>query len=117
MTPYKCAKCEKITDLPDEIKKFVCPSCGVLNTPQRENAGTGSEACGCLLPTGFEWRLPVGEFETPNGMMYSTADDGTMLSREEWITAFGSDPVIQRAFMKRMAEGRPGFKNLSGEKR
>ena len=78
MTPYKCANCEKITELPDVIKKFVCPVCGVLNTPRRENAGTGDEACCCLLPTGFEWRLPAGEFETPNGILYSTIGLGDL---------------------------------------
>ena len=112
MISLKCANCNTITDLPKKPKKFVCPECGVLNTPADEMAG--DEACGCILPTGFEWRLPSGEFDTPNGKMYSTADDGTMLTREEWISIFGSDPVIARDWMKKMGEeGKPGFKNLS----
>ena len=114
MTPYKCANCETITELPDVIKKFVCPVCGVLNTPRRENAGTGDEACCCLLPDSFEWLLPAGEFETPNGMLYSTADDSTMLTAKEWIATFGADPALLKAWMKKMGrEGKPGFKNLS----
>lgn len=111
---YKCANCEAISELPDKLKKFLCPDCGVVNTPDRENAGTGENACCCLLPKSFEWRLPVGEFDTPNGKMYSTADDGTMLTRDEWIAAFGSDPAILKEWMRKMGkEGKEGFKNVS----
>lgn len=112
----KCANpdCGKITEIPDNAKKFLCNDCGCVNTPQKENAGSGEEACGCLLPTGFAWRLPSGEFETPEGTMYSTADDGTMLTRDEWIAAFGSDPAILKAWMRKMGrEGKSGFKNVS----
>ncbi len=111
----KCANpdCGKITEIPDNAKKFLC-SCGVVNTPQPETAGTGEEACGCLLPTGFEWTLPAGRFETPKGTLYATADDGTKLTRQEWIDQMGSDPEILKAWMEKMGrEGKPGFENVS----
>lgn len=114
MVTLKCANCGETTELSLMPKKFVCPVCGVLNTPQSENAGTGDEACGCILPTGFEWKLPVGVFETPSGKLYATADDGTKLTKAEWIAAFGSDPDILKEWMTKMGkEGADGFKNLS----
>ena len=111
---FECANCEAITDFPVRPKKFVCSTCGALNTPRSENVGTGSQACGCILPTSFEWRLPAGEFDTPEGLLFSTADDGEKLTLQEWIEAFGSDPRIARAWMKKMGiEGKPGHVNLS----
>lgn len=114
MVKLKCANCGEVTELPKMPKKFVCKECGVVNTPQPETAGTGDQACGCLLPTGFEWRLPVGVFETPEGELFATADDGEKLTRQEWIETFGADPVKLKEWMKKMGvEGKPGFTNLS----
>ena len=114
MAKAKCAKCGTQTEFPKLPKKFVCPECGVLNTPQPATAGTADQACGCILPTSFEWRLPAGEFETPEGPLFSTADDGTKLTLQEWIETFGSNPRIARAWMKKMGiEGKPGFVNVS----
>ena len=114
MTSFKCANCGAITDLPKKPKKFVCSTCGVLNTPATEMVA--DEACGCILPTGFEWKLPAGEFDTPNGKLFSTADDGTMLTREEWISIFGSDPVIASEWMKKAKDGKPGFFKIGGKR-
>ena len=91
----KCASCGLISELPDGAKKFVCPGCGVLNTPQPEGTGSGEEACGCLLPNRMEWLLPAGKIEYANGIThYTTADDGTGLTRQEWIETFGVDPEV-----------------------
>jgi hypothetical protein len=112
----KCAnsRCGTITEIPDNAKKFLCSNCGCVNTPQSENSESGEEACGCILPTGFEWQLPVGRFNTPNGTLYATADDGTLLTRTEWIEAFGSDPEILKAWMETMGrDGKEGFINVS----
>ena len=49
-----------------------------------ELSGTGDQAAGCILPTGFEWKLPAGEFQTSFGLEYTTAD-GDRMTRIEWI--------------------------------
>lgn len=114
MESFECANCETITEFEKRPKKFLCPVCGVLNTPKSEDSGTGKNACGCLLPTGFEWTLPAGVVETPNGTFYASPDDGTLLSFDEWVAAFGSDPAKAKAWMKKMGEeGKEGFVNLS----
>lgn len=116
MVQLKCAnsRCGSITELPAMPKKFICSQCGVLNTPHSENVGSGSEACGCILPTSFEWKLPVGCIGDPDNPMYITADDGTALTRLEWIGIFGYDPKIKLAAMRKRGEdGVPGFVNLS----
>jgi hypothetical protein len=120
MVKVKCAKCEAIKEVDKLPKKFICLECGALNTPVPEITTSSDQACGCLLPTGFEWKLPTGEFGTPLGMMYSTADDGTWLTRLEWIEIFGFDPKIAKEYMQKLGiEGKPGYTNLStlGKKR
>ena len=116
----KCANCSAITELPKMPKKFLCKECGVVNTPHDENYGSGEEACCCILPTGFEWTLPVGEFHVPptagnpEGLLFATADDGEKLTLREWLEAFGSDPRVLRNWMKKMGkEGAEGHVNLS----
>jgi hypothetical protein len=116
MAFVKCAnsRCGEVTELPRIPKKFICPKCGVLNTPQTEGFEFGDEACGCLLPTGFEWKLPAGRIQSPLGDMYITADDGTVLTRLEWIEIYGYDPKIALDTMRKLgAEGVPGYVNLS----
>lgn len=110
----KCANCGTIVTVENVPKKYICMVCGVLNTPQPENVGTGDTACGCLLPEGLEWKLPAGEKQTPLGPMYATADDGTWLTRIEWIETFGFDPKIALEAMRKMGkEGVEGFFNTS----
>lgn len=111
----KCAKCGFINEVPDKAKKFCCSECGILNTPQPETAGTGEEACGCLLPEKFEWKLPSGQINSATGeTLYTTADDATPLSRAEWVACFGYDPVIVLENMrKRGKEGVEGCVNTS----
>jgi hypothetical protein len=116
MISFKCAnsRCGSITELPAMPKKFVCSKCGVLNTPLPKTAGSGEEACGCLLPTGFEWKLPLGCIGDEDNPMYVTPDDATALTRFEWIEIFGYDPKAKLADMRRIGEnGVPGFMNLS----
>ena len=124
----KCANCGSITELGiDKLpKKFLCKDCGCVNNPQPDTAGSGEEACGCILPTGFEWTLPVGEFhvpptkDNPEGLLFATADDGEKLTLREWLEVFGSDPRILKDWMRRMGkDGESGYFNLStlGRKR
>jgi hypothetical protein len=115
---FKCSndQCNCVVEFnEDDIPvKFVCPKCGIVNTPDNDLMGSGDSAGGCLQPEGFEWRLPVGVFDTPEGTKYATADDGTLLTREEWRKIFGSDPVIAKAWMREMGiKGKPGYVNLS----
>jgi hypothetical protein len=115
MVKLKCAGCGEITMLPAMPKKFLCKSCGAPNTPLPETYGTGAEACSCLLPTGFEWRLPGGVIGEGDNLMYSTPDDpNCYLTRIEWIEVYGYDPKAKLADMRRRGkEGEPGFVNLS----
>jgi phage FluMu protein Com len=114
MVNLKCAGCGKEWQqdtVPSKI--FICPRCGSVNEVTWKNAGTADQACGCLLPTGFEWKLPAGEFQTPFGLEYTTAE-GKRMTRIEWIHDFGCDPKILRANMKKFGkEGMPGYANLS----
>ncbi|GEM_PF-1699185 len=111
----KCAGCCLVQSVDDRAKKFCCSDCGILNTPQRDTAGTGDQACGCLLPKCFEWRLPVGGISPVNGdRIYTTADDATPLTRIEWVACFGYDPEIVLAKMRKLGkEGVEGFYNTS----
>jgi phage FluMu protein Com len=114
MVNLKCAGCGKEWSqdhVPSKI--FICPRCGAVNNVEWETAGTGEQACGCLLPTGFEWKLPAGEFQTPFGLEYTTAN-GDRMTRLEWIEDFGCDPKVLWENMKKYGkEGIPGFVNLS----
>ncbi len=114
MVDLKCAGCGEITTLPAMPKKFLCRSCGAPNTPMPENYGTSDQACGCILPTGFEWKKPVGVIGDEPNLMYITPDRGEPLTRSEWIECYGNDPKPELEKMrKRGKEGTPGFKNLS----
>jgi hypothetical protein len=114
LVKLKCAGCGAITELPAMPKKFICKSCGAPNTPQPETAGTADEACGCILPTGFEWKFPVGVIGEGENVMYITPDDGIPLTRIEWIEIYGYDPKAKLAEMRRRGEvGVPGYVNLS----
>jgi hypothetical protein len=117
----KCANCGTIREFSEEQypgglpEKFCCSKCGVLNTPQDENTGTGEQACGCLMPTDPSFLLPAGEFRRADGELeYATADDGTRLSRRKWIEIFGTDPtVLWRSQKKLGEEGVEGYYNTS----
>jgi hypothetical protein len=110
----KCAGCGFINELPAMPKKFLCKNCGAPNTPQPEGAGFADEACGCILPLGFEWKLPVGVIGEGDNLMYITPDGGEPLTRIEWIESYGYDPKAKLAEMRRRGEeGVPGFANLS----
>lgn len=118
----KCANCGVIRTFEKDLpKKFCCSGCGVLNTPQPETAGTGDQACGCLLPTSFEWIEPSGKLEPAGGEpLFTTADDATPLTRIEWIETFGRDPVVVLEIMRNLGrKGKEGYFNTStlGKKR
>jgi hypothetical protein len=115
MEKAKCAKCGALREFEKLPKKFCCSECGILNTPRPETAGTGAQACGCLLPEKFEWKMPSGVLE-PVGSepLYTTADDATGLTRKEWTETFGYDPVIVIASMRKLGkEGKEGYYNTS----
>jgi hypothetical protein len=114
-THLKCAGCGEEWDVETvPRKKFICPVCGAVNTVVPADIGTAVQACGCLLPAGFEWKIPAGKIQTPFGDLYATADDGEQLSRLDWINDFGVDPKTLWENKKKLGvEGMPGFKNLS----
>ncbi|HWQ18557.1 MAG TPA: hypothetical protein VN455_02190 [Methanotrichaceae archaeon] len=94
MVKLTCQNCGFEVDLETPPKrKLVCGQCGAVNNIVWENAGSGDQACGCLLPTGWEWKEPDGFQDTPAGRMWVCPDDAQLLSRLDWITEYGSDPV------------------------
>jgi len=108
----KCHGCgeEKETEL--RPKEFVCKNCGAVNVVEYSDRSS-EDSAGCIPPTGFEWTLPAGILEGPMGKIYVTAQ-GSHMSKEEYIDAFGLDPEITRDWMKKMGtEGKPGFFNTS----
>ena len=119
MVDLKCAGCGAITTLPATPKKFICRNCGAPNTPQKDYSG--KEACPCLLPTSFEWKMPSGVIGEGNNLMYGTPDDPSCyLTRSEWIEVYGYDPKAKLEEMRRRGkEGVPGYFNCStlGRKR
>jgi hypothetical protein len=68
-----------------------------------------------LLPEGPEYLLPSGVLKGAGGkILYTTADDGTGLTREDWVETFGYDPVIVLENMRRLGkEGVEGYFNTS----
>jgi hypothetical protein len=116
MSKAKCGHCGTVRVFPGDLpEKFCCSKCGCLNTPQDANAGTGDQACGCIIPTDPSFLLPAGEFERADGEWeYATADDGTRLSRRKWIEIFGTDPKILWAKQHKLGvEGKEGYFNTS----
>lgn len=118
---YKCANsnCGTVVELEKRPLKFICPECGVLNTPQSGNEGA-DQACGCLLPESFEWLLPSGKIEDPRGDRFDkflTADDGTVIPRLDWISTYGYDPeIVWRKMRSQGKNGVEGYLNLSSLK-
>ena len=115
MVYAKCAKCGVEQPFATLPKKFCCPECGILNTPVPDTYGTGDQACGCLLPESFEWKLPSGKISSSAGeVFYTTADDATKLTRVEWIDTFGYDPeVVLRIMREKGKTGSEGTVNTS----
>ncbi len=94
-------------------KEFVCSICGAVNIVP-VLSGTHPEACGCLPPTSFEWRLPLGVNTDPMGVKHYKTAQNTEMTKEEFINAFGCDPDIVLERMRELGiEGQEGFVNLS----
>jgi hypothetical protein len=107
-----CQMCRHDVDLnvPPK-KKLVCPECGAINTIITENTSSGPQACGCILPTSFEWKEPDGVIGTPAGDMYVCPDDGQLMSRLDWINEYQCDPKTVWAWMK-SRPAKPGYARL-----
>ena len=107
----KCHKCgeEKETEL--HPKEFVCKNCGAVNVVAYDNSS--EDSAGCIPPTSFEWTLPAGVMEGPTGKTYVTAQ-GSHMTKEEYIDAFGLDPDMAINWMRKMGEeGKEGYFNTS----
>ena len=99
MVTLKCHNCgsEKETDKPP--KEFVCKVCGGVNVVPLTD-GTADQACGCLAPDGFEWTLPAGKKTSAVGETVYITAQGSMMTKSEYIEAFGLDPEIALAYMR-----------------
>jgi len=109
---HGCGREAKAEKLP---KEFICKVCGAVNVvPQ--NAETFEDAAGCLPPASFEWTLPAGVKEGPGVKIYITAQ-GSEMTKQEYIEAFGIDPDLARAWMQKMGrKGKSGFVKIGGKK-
>lgn len=99
MVLLKCHNCgsERETDNPP--KEFVCRICGAVNVIPLTD-GTAGEAAGCLPPTSFEWTLPAGVLTDAVGRKIYVTAQGSQMTKEEYIDAFGLDPEIALIYMR-----------------
>ncbi|HOL44519.1 MAG TPA: hypothetical protein PK659_09725 [Methanothrix sp.] len=104
MADLKCGNCGFVWTTEATPKEFVCERCGAVNVVPVSD-GAYDEPLGCLLPTGFEWKLPAGRIGNPLvGYKYVTSQ-GTQMTRDEYIAAFKIDPEIALAYMRGRAGG------------
>lgn len=95
----KCAACGATGNTDNPPLEFVCTTCGCVNVTEIKNEG-GVQACGCLLPTSFEWSLPVGRFGNPHSSCKYVSASGTPMTKTEWLTSYGVDPEIALNWMR-----------------
>jgi len=101
MVNLTCANCGSNRDVENPPSKFRCKICGAPNSVVSELNDSGEQACGCILPTGFEFSLPAGRIGNKiTGYKYTSPDDGTPLTKEEYIVAFNIDPEIALEYMR-----------------
>jgi hypothetical protein len=115
MVTLRCHGCGREAKAEKLPKEFICKVCGAVNVvPQ--NAESAIDAAGCLPPKSFEWTLPAGFKEGPAGKIFVTAQ-GSEMTKQEYIEAFGIDPEIALIWMKKMrSEGKSGFTKIGGKK-
>lgn len=97
----RCAACGETGETENPPVEFICRNCGSINVTETREEGA-SQACGCLLPTTFEWTLPLGKIGNPISGYKYVSPSGTLMTRHEWIVTWAIDP--DRA-LKWMREG------------
>lgn len=111
LVKLKCHGCGREVEVEKAPKEFVCSDCGCVNIVPIVT--DSDEPLGCIPPTGFEWTLPSGVLEGPQGKIFETAQ-GSHMSKQEYIDAFGFDPELAIEWERKMGrEGKPGYFNSS----
>jgi hypothetical protein len=106
----KCANCKTINEFPEDVTSFACGKCGTCQTIASKEGGWGDNACGCILPEGFEWAMPAGKI----GGKFIPADGGKPMTKNQYIAAYHIDPEVCLKEMRDLGkDGAEGFKNLS----
>lgn len=95
----KCAACGAKGETNNPPKEFICSICGCVNVTVIKEEGA-IQACGCLLPTSFEWTMPAGENGNPIVGYWYQSPSGTKMTRDEWIEAYHVDPHICLVWMR-----------------
>ncbi len=98
MVELKCHNCGSIKEVDNPPKEFICKNCGAVNVVELGD-GTADQACGCIAPTGKEWQEPAG-FKIIGGEKIWITAQGSEMTKEEYIEAFGKDPEIYQEWMK-----------------
>jgi|WetSurMetagenome_2_1015567.scaffolds.fasta_scaffold84546_1 hypothetical protein len=95
----KCAACGATKNTRTPPMEFICKDCGCINVTEIKEEG-GRQACSCLLPTTFEWTLPVGRIGNPISGYKYVSPSGTIMTREQWLKAWSTDPEIALQWMR-----------------
>jgi hypothetical protein len=95
----KCAACGAIKNTDNPPVEFICKECGCINVTEIKEEGA-RQACGCLLPTTFEWTLPVGKIGNPISGYKYISPSGTLMTQMEWRATWGVDPEIALNWMR-----------------
>ena len=112
ITKFTCHGCGRTLDTDKRPKEWCCSLCGAINVVNYVEEG-GVTAASCIPPKGFEWKEPAGVLEGPSGKIYVSAQ-GTHMTKEEWMEAWGVDPEINLRWMRNMGKkGRKGYANMS----
>jgi len=83
-----------------EITKCICQNCGAVNEVTLPEGGEDKEWLGCILPSGFEWKLPAGKITPVVGDPIYVSASGEHLSWARYIEKYGIDPEIAYTRMR-----------------
>ncbi len=82
------------------MKKICCPNCGTVVSIDETDMTKPGDWLQCLLPTGFEWKLPAGVIEPTYGEKQYVTALGAKLTRDEYIQKYSVDPEIALKHMR-----------------
>lgn len=112
ITKFTCHGCGRTLETDKHPKEWCCSLCGAINVVNYVEEG-GVTAASCVPPKGFEWKEPAGVLKGPRGKIYVSAQ-GTHMTKEEWMEAWGVDPEINLRWMRNMGKkGEEGYANMS----
>jgi hypothetical protein len=81
--------------------KTICPQCGAVS--EIKSGSPSEDWLECVLPTGFEWRLPAGKIEMATGAVFYIDAVGNKMTREEYLERYNIDPEVAYQNMRSKA--------------